>query len=211
MKSRLIIFSFLLIAVAIFVWTKDQADQSADRKPQTTEEPDVAGSRSDSERFNARRSERAKAGLADEGDAKKEETTPVAPALAPPVEKMAAVDAPPAGARVTVEGKSYDLVPNQFGEFQRVYVEKGGEAEVTVRYPEAKADDVVIAAMQDGGTIDAEGVGKALRLDKSLKLHFTAQTTAEGGISRILLTKGADRKTVELWGGEEPPLKSEVK
>ncbi|MES2995747.1 MAG: hypothetical protein V4733_02955 [Verrucomicrobiota bacterium] len=41
--------------------------------------------------------------------------------------------------------------------------------------------------------------------------HFTAQTTAEGGISRVLLTKGADRKAVELWGGTEPPLKSEVK
>ncbi|MES2996125.1 MAG: hypothetical protein V4733_04870 [Verrucomicrobiota bacterium] len=134
--------------------------------------------------------------------------TPSAP-LASPVHAMAA-SGDSATAEVVINGARHRLVPNQLGEFQRVYVETGGSVDVTVRYAGAKPGEKVIAAMQDGGTLNGKGIAEQFTVDSSGNIAFSAETRDEGGIHRVLLTKGADRKTLDIWGGPESPLKAEI-
>lgn len=118
-----------------------------------------------------------------------------------------AVSGKKAEASVVIGGAVTQLEPNQTGDFQRVYVKPGSSVEVTVSYPEGQPGDKVVAVAQDGGSIDGKGIAKALTLDKQRNVTFTADTTTEGGIYRVLLRNGADRKTINIWAGQEPPLK----
>jgi hypothetical protein len=129
--------------------------------------------------------------------------------LAAPHWAMSASGAP-ATAVVTLGNHSHKLIPNQLGEFQRVYLEKGGSANVQVQFPKSKPGDRVIAVMQDGGTINGDRIVGSFILDEQSGVAFSVDTTAEGGLSRVLLTCGADRKTLEFWSGDEFPLKSQV-
>lgn len=113
----------------------------------------------------------------------------------------------PAVASLSAGGLSYTLIPNQTGDFQRVRVPRGASVQVSVSYPN-EAGRTVIASMQDGGSIDGKGHTKALTLDAAGNASFDVKTTGEGGIARVLLTNGSDRKVINIWGGEEAPLKT---
>lgn len=213
MKPRSVIFFLIILLLGgVLLWNlrRGDAGQVANGgRPETGAAEEKTAIAEPGEKRNERNSGRERAGGADENEATNDRPH-VPPAREVPVVKMAAHGAAPTFARVVANGKSYDLVPNQLGEFQRVYLEKGGLAEVSLQFPEAKPGDTVVAAIQDGGTVNRENTAAPLQLDDNLSARFSVETTAEGGISRVLVTHGADRKTLIFWGGAEHPLKSEV-
>ncbi|MES2995704.1 MAG: hypothetical protein V4733_02740 [Verrucomicrobiota bacterium] len=210
MKPKTVLFGLCLLvfAVGLVWWSQRDADRrdvaitsspsspaNAGNSPTTSspENPVIRPDRKDAAANSGRPSS---------------ETPPPAP-LAPPVWPMASSGSE-ATATVVVNGARHRLVPNQLGEFQRVYVETGGSVDVTVRYPAAKPGDKIIAAMQDGGTLNGKGIAEQFTVDSSGNIAFSAETRDEGGIHRVLLTKGADRKTLDIWGGAESPLKADI-
>lgn len=112
-----------------------------------------------------------------------------------------------ATAAIDVDGKRIEVAPNQIGNFQRVFVAPGAQVPIRVNYPEAEAGEVVNIEAEDGGLIaESKSVGHVAKLDaeKTLPFHFTV--TEEPGIHRVVLRKGADVKTLDLWVGPELPV-----
>lgn len=109
----------------------------------------------------------------------------------------------PAKARATVNDKSFDLVPNQLGIFQRIYVASRAQIAVKVEYPKASTGDPITIQVQDGGQLDNGTVVQQGEIkDGNVAFHFRA--TENPGIHRVSLRKGSDVKTLDFWVG--PPL-----
>ncbi len=93
-------------------------------------------------------------------------------------------------ASVTAGGKEYVVQPDQVGCFERVVIERGETVPVRVSYPEGNPEDLVVAAVEDGGQInsDMSRAGKdqrvlPLHLDKNRQLAFQFTASQEAGIS----------------------------
>jgi hypothetical protein len=130
------------------------------------------------------------------------------PAPAPKKQK-ASLSGEEVSASVTAGGKEYVVQPDQVGCFERVVIERGETVPVRVSYPEGNPEDLVVAAVEDGGQINKDQHVILLHLDKNRQLAFQFTASQEAGIFRVTLRKGTDVKTVELWAGPEPKLAGE--
>jgi len=106
-------------------------------------------------------------------------------------------------ARVMVGGKSYDLSPNQLGDFQRVYIDPKAKVSVQVNYPEGQKGDPIALEVEDGGQLSNKTMGSVIKLDDQNTAQFQFLAGDQEGIYRIVLRNGADVKTVNLWVGQE--------
>jgi hypothetical protein len=86
---------------------------------------------------------------------------------------------------VEVDGESYELFTNQVGYFDRVRVEPQQKIPVVVNLPEATEGETVVVEMEDGGLLDTGTIVKAVRLDNSRQVVFTAQMSDNGGIQSV--------------------------
>ncbi len=112
-------------------------------------------------------------------------------------------------AQMNVGGQSIDLEPNQVGAFPRVLIDLGQKVSVTVNWPDAQAGQRVVAAVEDGGTLNQGQRVLPLNLDGRLQVAFDFTAEQGPGIYRVTLRHGADTKALELWAGPELALKSE--
>jgi len=106
-------------------------------------------------------------------------------------------------ARIAVAGKSYDLSPNQMGNFQRVYINTSAKVAIQINYPEGQAGDPVAVEVEDGGELANKTMGEVVQLDdqKDAQIQFVAGD--QEGIYRLVLRYGADVKTINLWVGQD--------
>jgi cytoskeletal protein RodZ len=109
-----------------------------------------------------------------------------------------------ATASVSVNGKDYQLTPNQLGSFPRVLVEPSSTTHVKIAYPQAHAGDSVVVETEDGGQLDNSKMANIATLDDKLTLQFNFQTTSQSGIYHVTLRNGADVKVLNFWAGAEP-------
>jgi hypothetical protein len=110
-------------------------------------------------------------------------------------------------AHCKVDGKELTLIPNQVGQFQRVYVEKTrSTVKVSLDYPNGEQGQTVVVESADGGSIDNKAVSKALQLDQSQNVNFDFTSTDDKGIYRVILRKGSDIKYLEFWVGQPHAL-----
>jgi hypothetical protein len=114
-------------------------------------------------------------------------------------------------ARVEVERQAHVLTPNQIGDFPQVYVAARQTVAVVVEYPEAQPGAAIVVQMMDGGRlveperppgIDHDMV-RLVRLDEQRTARFAVQVSGNDGMHRVVLTKGADKKQLDFWVGEE--------
>jgi hypothetical protein len=126
-----------------------------------------------------------------------------------PAKQKARLSGEQVSASVTAGGKEYVVQPDQVGCFERVVIERGETVPVRVSYPEGNPEDLVVAAVEDGGQINKDQRVLPLHLDKNRQLAFQFTASQEAGIFRVTLRKGTDVKTVELWAGQELKLAGE--
>ncbi len=106
----------------------------------------------------------------------------------------------PAYCTIIANNKTYVLTPNQVGSFDRVFNFSPGQlVPVEVTYPNGRAGDKVVVAVEDGGSVDSKGVLSA-RLDNQKKIRFQFQVF-DIGMHEITLKKDNDIKTIQLYGG----------
>jgi hypothetical protein len=108
-------------------------------------------------------------------------------------------------AKVTVENEEYRVTPNQVGNFQRIHVSANQLVTVDVNYVRGHDGETVSIAVLDGGKLDNGKPTKREVLGPDKKFTFQYQATGQRGIHRVMLTKGADQKTLDFWVGEPPP------
>jgi hypothetical protein len=112
-----------------------------------------------------------------------------------------------------------NLHPNQVNSFPRVNIQPNDTVQVSVAWPKGSPGEPVVVAVEDGGSLGAVGQSadksaqsKAaervlkLALDDKGQIKFAFTCSAESGIFRVTLRKGAETKTVELWAGALPTL-----
>jgi hypothetical protein len=108
-----------------------------------------------------------------------------------------------AKASVQVDGKSYQLTPNQLGNFQRINIPAKGVVQVSVAYPQNQAGDAVAVEVVDGGQLNKGQMSEVAELDEQKNVQFQFQATDQSGIYRIALRSGADVKVLNFWVGQE--------
>lgn len=98
---------------------------------------------------------------------------------------------------------------NGLGHFERIHVAAGESLPVRVVYPEGQPEDPVAIEVQDGGALDSGAIAQLGRLDAERALAFTYSLSANPGIHRVMLRKGADTRTFDFWVGPDIPLAAE--
>jgi len=111
------------------------------------------------------------------------------------------------GAKAEVDGKSYQLTPNQVGNFPRVLIKPGDAVHVEVAYPEGHSGDAVVVETEDGGTLDGKKMANVTTLDDQKNVQFNFQSTTQPGIYHVSLRSGADVKVLNFWAGPEPVVR----
>lgn len=110
-------------------------------------------------------------------------------------------------ATVTLGERSHKLSPNEVGDFQRVTVGPRQTIPVRVEYPEGRPGQAVVVQVMDGGTMVAPGrpegidhdMVRLLKLDERKCAEMAFRVTDNGGMHRVVLTNGADRKVLDFW------------
>ena len=83
-----------------------------------------------------------------------------------------------AKASVRVDGKTYQLTPNQLGTFPQVMVGAKDRIQVQVSYPNGQAGDPVVVEAEDGGTVNGK-TGQLTSLDGQKSAQFNFTTTEQ--------------------------------
>jgi hypothetical protein len=108
-------------------------------------------------------------------------------------------------ASVTVNGATYNQVPNQLGVFPQIQIQPKGIVQVQITYPRGNPGDPIAIAVQDGGHLivnDKSAMSQVLGLNGQNSLQFQFQATEQLGIYRISLRNGADVHVINLWAGD---------
>ncbi len=121
-----------------------------------------------------------------------------APGIAQAGEKVAA--------QVEVEGKRFDLIANEGGNFQRVYVAPKAQIKVTLDY--AQTGEKVLLRMVDGGTLGGD-MARMLPLNQQGQVQFDVQVSPNAGTHRVVINKDGDIKTLDFWVGAPLALRGD--
>lgn len=120
------------------------------------------------------------------------------------------MDSPIEGQRAVADisfgGRKYSLKPAQYGIFDQILVEPSSRIPVQVTYPDGEPGEKVIVEVEDGGRLDNDSILAIQSLDDEKRLAFVFRTTAQTGLFRVTLRKGADVKTLNFWAGPELPV-----
>ncbi|MEI6076857.1 MAG: hypothetical protein WCS94_14850 [Verrucomicrobiota bacterium] len=102
-------------------------------------------------------------------------------------------------AQMTVNDQSYNLTPDQVGVFSKITIQPQQKVAVTATWPEGQSGQRVVAAVMDGGQLNAGQRVVGLDLDNQRRAAFEFTAGQTPGIYRITLRSGADVKTLQLW------------
>jgi len=110
-------------------------------------------------------------------------------------------------ASVRVDGKNYQLTPNQSGNFPKVFIQPKGLVHVEVAYPQGQAGDAVVLESEDGGGLDGKKTATVTALNNQQSVKFDFQATEQPGIYRVALRNGPDVKVLSFWAGPLPTMR----
>lgn len=91
------------------------------------------------------------------------------------------------------------LVPNQIGEFPRVYVKPNQKVSIRLRFPEALPGAKAAVSVEDGGYVGDKKPASALVLDDNRESSFDFTAGADSGQYRVVVRQGADTRILVLW------------
>jgi hypothetical protein len=107
---------------------------------------------------------------------------------------------------VQIEGNPVALEPNVLGNYPRTYVAANAHLPIEIAYPDAEPGEVVGLEVEDGGKLDNQKIGQAVKIGEDRQLRFGFQVNDEVGIYRVVLRRGGDQKMLEFWVGPENPI-----
>ena len=106
-------------------------------------------------------------------------------------------------ATVTVGGKTQRLKPNSADCYPRVYTQLGQTVEITLHYPGADGQKLIVGVDDGGSLADGKAV-QVLQFDRSGKATFVFRVGEQPGVYRLSLKRGKDYKALNFWAGEKP-------
>jgi hypothetical protein len=113
---------------------------------------------------------------------------------------VARVPGNPLVATVLVDAKrTPELLPNQVGEFPRVYIKPGQKVQVRLRFPNAEAGARASVSVEDGGFLADKKPALPLTLDAERVGEFEFTAGMEPGQYRVSVRQGADTRILVLW------------
>lgn len=98
------------------------------------------------------------------------------------------------------------LTPNELGLFPRVVVGAKSKIQITAAYPGAAEGEQVVISAEDGGQLDNGKPVMIAALGANGVANFNFTTSADEGVFRVTLRKGADEKQFDFWVGPEPQI-----
>jgi hypothetical protein len=114
-----------------------------------------------------------------------------------------------AQAEISLKSGTIKVSCNQVGNFQRIVVGPEEQIPVKVNFPDAQPGDAVAVEVKDGGHMNVSDMAKVLKLDTEKTLQFKFQPTAQAGIYRIALRKGAKVRVLNFWVGPETEFRND--
>jgi YD repeat-containing protein len=120
-----------------------------------------------------------------------------------------AIDGELATCKVTWDDKVFQSKLNQIGCFDLPPAfPSDAVVFIEINYPNANIGDRVILSVQDGGQLDNGKDVKVQKIDNNKNLIFSFHLYDEG-LHRVILRKGNDSKTVQLWGKNNVSITAE--
>jgi hypothetical protein len=140
-------------------------------------------------------------------NARASSATPLVEQAGPTPRNAADLGGLPLEAQVQV-GKAAPLAltPNEIGLFPRVLVEAKTKINISAAYTGARAGEQIVVSAEDGGQLDNGKPVMIAALGANGTVNFNFTTSADEGVFRVTLRKGADEKQFDFWVGPEPQL-----
>lgn len=106
------------------------------------------------------------------------------------------------------KGQKFRLVPNQAGEYQRVYIAAGEEVAVKLQFTENKPGTKIAVASLDGGRLAGSKVSELLEVGNDRSIEFVFKGSNNEGIHRVkVLSPDGEVKLLDFWVGDENVLR----
>jgi len=110
-------------------------------------------------------------------------------------------------ATVSVGDRAEELIANEVGDFPRVNVAPRQTVPVRLVYPQAEPGAPIVVQVMDGGAMASPerpaGINhdlvRLLRLDQARSAEMSFTVSEHGGMHRLVLTQGADKKVLDFW------------
>uniref|UniRef100_UPI00056DA62C hypothetical protein n=1 Tax=Verrucomicrobium sp. BvORR106 TaxID=1403819 RepID=UPI00056DA62C len=102
------------------------------------------------------------------------------------------------------------MMPNQLGEYPRIWMGDAARAEVTLVFQDAAPGTPVALAAQDGGKFTGQDQAALLTaVDAQQRVSFAFDVSSNPGVHRVTTrTPGGDVKLLEFWAGEAPAIQT---
>lgn len=106
------------------------------------------------------------------------------------------------------KGQKFRLVPNQAGEYQRVYIAAGEEVAVKLQFTDDKPGTKVAVASLDGGRLAGSKVSELMEIANDRSLEFVFKASTNEGMHRVkVLSPDGEVKLLDFWVGDENVLR----
>jgi hypothetical protein len=102
------------------------------------------------------------------------------------------------------------MMPNQIGEYPRIWMGDAARAEVTLVFQDAAPGTPVVLAAQDGGKFTGHDKASVLTaVDQQQRVSFAFDVSSNPGVHRVTTrTPSGDVKMLEFWAGEAPAIQT---
>jgi len=95
---------------------------------------------------------------------------------------------------------------NANGEFPRVSVPAGAKIVATVLFPDATPGQRISIQAEDGGSLLGNAEKGFALVDEKHQVSLEYQISTYDGLYRVTLRNGGDRRVLQFWVGDEPPV-----
>jgi len=95
------------------------------------------------------------------------------------------------------------LIPNQAGNFPRVFVDEPELVRIRVAYPEASTGDRVAVTVLDGGELESGGLTGVREVTEGGLVAVNFMPSINPGTHRILLRRAGEERAVDIWVGPD--------
>jgi len=109
----------------------------------------------------------------------------------------------PVEAFIETSSERVRLIPNQAGNFPRVFVDEPELVRIRVAYPEASAGDRVAVTVLDGGELESGGLTGVREVTEGGLVAVDFTPSINPGTHRILLRRAGEERAVDIWVGPD--------
>lgn len=105
------------------------------------------------------------------------------------------------------------MLPNQAGEYSRVWMQKDRVAQVSLEFVETAPGTEVAVVAEDGGSFAVSPkVSSILRVDEQQRIYFDFYVSDNPGVHRVAVrTPDGSTKLLDFWAGDPPAIQASTR